>query len=121
MQEIKKHVRKRNKILQQISNKITEIDSFNVRVSNMGLTFCNNSCENFPGCVSTYRGYKFNKFILQNNQADACCLISPNIKFLISEFVIRNAEEVVIGKRYLFEESFFDLPMNSSEFLNVKI
>ena len=66
MQEIKKHVRKSNKILQQITNRITEIDSFNVGVSNMGLIFCNNSSEPFLGCVSTYRGYKFNKFIFKN-------------------------------------------------------
>lgn len=69
----------------------------------------------YPGCPS-YHGYKFDSFVLRNNLADAYCQISPDIKFRVERFVtLVNGENVVVGKRFLNCEPFFEMPMDSRE------
>lgn len=119
MQEIKKIVRKGDQILQQIYNRLAEQQHCNLQRRDCG--FVGPSIEPFPGCTSSFRGYMFDSFILNNNKRDCVCCISPGVAFLISGFGKKNNENVIIGRRYLFPKAFFTRPVNSKKVLGIVV
>lgn len=109
MQELKKNIRKPNKILQQLHNRIAEQTILSDARLNLGLV------SPFSGGNSSYRGYKFDSYILKNNVANGCCHITPDIIFNVEEFQDINGEECILGRRYQNKDAFFELPINSTD------
>jgi hypothetical protein len=119
LQEMKKVVHKPQLILQQIYNRFTERTQCNDLCQLENFLDPITGCAPFDGCHSSFRGYKFDQFILMNNECDCCCAIDNNIFFEIGEFALRNEEKIVIGRRYLSIGSFFEAPMNSLDDLGI--
>lgn len=113
LQQLRKFVRKPTQMLEQVRNRVIEMCEINDIVYNKGFLF--GTSNKFPDCTKSYKGYRFDKFVLQANRADACCQVFPDIKFEIEQFAMQNNEEVVIGRRFLEVKPFFTLPMNSEE------
>jgi hypothetical protein len=117
MQEIKSAVRKPQQILKQIYNRFIVMSRTN--------EYCKPQLVNpikdtdpFPGCHSSYGGYKFDEFVLMNNETDGCCRVSDEknraVFIEISAFSKDQADQItVIGRRYLSVASFFEKPINS--------
>lgn len=121
MQEMKKLVRKDNKILQQLFKRLSEMNSLNAETRNSGFIFRNHSNEPFPGCTSSYRGYQFDSFILQSNEKDCYCSVYPNEIIKISQFAEFHGRDVLIGRRFTISDLFFVYPMNSSDLGIIKV
>lgn len=72
--EVKKHMKNHTKILQQINNRLEEIEVINDANVVIGLigrpTARQIDQDIFPGCNSSYRGFKFGSFVLQTNIKD---------------------------------------------------
>lgn len=112
-QLLKGFVRKPTKILQQISNRMEEVKHLKNEITTSGFIFEGRPL--YPGCP-TYHGYKFDSFLLRSSMADAYCQISPDIQFRVERFVtLVNGEKIVVGRRFLKCEPFFDYPMDSRE------
>lgn len=109
LQQIKKFVGKPTTLLQQIANRMEEAHNLNNRIADAG--FITKSLADktplFPNFPS-YRGYRFDQFILRAAPADAYCQIWPNIQLRVEQFANINGEDVVIGYRFLNMELFFD-------------
>lgn len=112
MREIRKYVKKPNKILQQIHNRLFETNFLNVQSVNMG--FGERILDNdvFPGCHTSYKSFKFNSFIIKNNLRDSCCTIS-GVPVVVQGFGIVNNINVLFAKRFLNLENFFVEPVES--------
>lgn len=118
MREIRKYVKKPNKILQQIHNRLSETNTLNVKSANVG--FAERILDNdvFPGCNTSYKSFKFSSFLLKNNLRDSCCMIS-GIPVEIKGFGSINNINVVFGKPFLNMESFFIEPLDSMTCLGI--
>lgn len=119
--ELKKHVKKYSKILQQINNRVEEIEVVNEINIDIGFVGPPRprliDQDIFPGCNSSYRGFKFGSFTLQNNLRDSCCLLtSSDIPVEVQEFVIHENEEYIIGKRFTNPRNFFTEPHESMDY-----
>lgn len=70
----------------------------------------------FPGCNSSYRGFKFGAFTLRTNLKDSCCLLtSSDIPVQVQGFFTHEDEEYIIGKRFTNPRNFFTEPYASME------
>jgi hypothetical protein len=121
MQEMKNAVKKSDHILQQIYNRFSIISRTNDMASKAVLINQNKSVKvPFPGCHSSFRGYKFDEFILKNNTSDGCCLIDGDIFFEINEFTKdTTGQAMVVGRRYLEVTNFFEWPLVSLSDLGI--
>lgn len=114
-QQLQSFVRKPSGILQQISNRIEEVFRLNNRVAESGFIGKTERPQPlFPNCPS-YKGYKFDEFVLGAAPADAYCQIRPNIQLQVEQFTLLEGEKVVIGRRFQQVDSFFHSPMDSRE------
>lgn len=98
MQLIKKN-RKPSQVLQQLNNRINEINQVNLKQSN-GFS---------PKTVSL-----FDEFILTpNSPGDSYCLTKDEVPLRIEEIYVENVIEYVRGFRCLNASSFFTTPIDS--------
>lgn len=120
MREIRKYVKKPNKILQQIHNRLFETNFLNVQSVNMG--FGERILDNdvFPGCHTSYKSFKFNSFIIKNNLRDSCCMIS-GVPVEVQGFGIVNNVNVLFAKPFLNLENFFVEPVESMNTLGIML
>lgn len=119
--EIKKHVKKFTKILPQIYNRLEEIETVNEININTGFIGQPRprqiDQDIFPGCNSSYRGFKYNAFILQANLRDGCCLVtSSDIPIEIHGFIDYEGEHYMIGKKFVNPRNFFTDPHESIDY-----
>lgn len=121
MREIRKHVKKPNKVLQQIYNRLEEIEKINDEERNTG--FLGNrrpyDSDAFPGCNSSYKAFQFDSFILKDNLQDSCCMLVSGIPIQIVRFALYNGENVIFAKHFLNIRNFFDNPVQSSVHLGI--
>lgn len=113
MRELKKHVKKPSKILQQIYNRLEETNVLNQRSVNIGFEGRNFDSDTFPGCSTSYKSFQFDSFILKANLKDSCCMISGGIPVVIQGFGIINEEKVLFAKKFTKLENFFTEPVHS--------
>lgn len=118
MREIRKYVKKPNKILQQIHNRLFETNILNVQSVNVG--FGERILDNdvFPGCNTSYKSFQFNSFIIKNNLRDSCCMIS-GVPVEVQGFGIVNNVNVLFAKPFLNLENFFVEPVESMNTLGI--
>lgn len=114
LQILKKLVRKPNKILSQVHNRISEMATINRRAQELNIELSKSRVP-FPSCTSTKDEYSFNEFVLKTNRADAYCQIYPNIKFEIHQIGTNGTEDLVFGKRFRNCTPFFITPINSMD------
>lgn len=121
--EIKKHVKRPTQVLQQINNRLCEIDIVNEKKSKVGLIGRPRAYDNdfFPGCNSSYRGFKFDSFILQTNLQDSSCMTVTGIPIHIQQFVVQNDEQIFIAKQFLNIRSWFTAPVDSNAFCGIML
>lgn len=102
--EVKKHVKNHTKILQQINNRLEEIEVINDANVVIGLigrpTARQIDQDIFPGCNSSYRGFKFGSFVLQTNIKDNCCALNSNIPIEVQGFLKYEGEDYIIAKKF---------------------
>jgi hypothetical protein len=68
----------------------------------------------FPRCHTSFSDYKFNEFVLKNNESDSCCRVDKDIFIEIVEFANdKNGEKMVLGRKYTKWSSFFVDPDDS--------
>lgn len=120
MREIRKYVKKPNKILQQIHNRLFETNILNIQSVNMG--FGERILDNdvFPGCHTSYKSFQFNSFIIKNNLRDSCCFIS-GVPVEVQGFGIVDNVNVLFAKRFLNLENFFVEPLESMNSLGIML
>lgn len=112
LQILKKLVRKPNKILSQVFNRISEMGAINRQALELNIELSNSRVP-FSSCTSTKDEYSFNEFILKPNRADAYCQIFPDVKFEIHQIGTNGTEDLVFGKRFQNCKPFFTSPINS--------
>lgn len=120
--ELKKHVKKPSKILQQIYNRIEEINIVNeknVDVNRLIGTARQVDNDIFPGCNSSYKGFQYGSFILKSNVRDSSCLLSSGIPIQIQWFTIVDGAVKIIAKKFLNQRNFFTEPLQSSRDLGI--
>lgn len=122
--ELKKHVKKPSKVLQQIYNRIEEINIINEKNVNVnGLIGVARQVDNdiFPGCNSSYKGFKYGSFILKNNLRDSSCLHSSGVPLQIQWFTRVNGAVKIIAKKFLNPRNFFTEPQESLKDLGIML
>lgn len=121
MREIRKLVKKPNKILQQIHNRLEEIEFINDTSRTVGFVGNPQPYDNdfFPGCNSSYRAFQFDSFILKNNLQDSCCMLRSGIPIFIQRFALYNDERVVFARHFSNIRDFFEAPVESGRYLGV--
>lgn len=119
--KLKNLVRKSNKPLQQLVNRIIERSKQPATVvqlnpMNKGTTFKLFGAHHEGPMITGLNGDQFNRCLLRNfclaiNVPNPCCVITDsNDVILIENFVQEfDGKTVVIGKKYLICENFFDL------------
>lgn len=121
--ELKKHVKKPSKVLQQIYNRIEEINKINVKNVNVGLIGQARAVDNdiFPGCNSSYKGFQYDSFILKNNLRDSSCFHSSGAPLQIQRFTIVDGSVKIIAKKFLNPRNFFTEPVESLNALGIML
>lgn len=121
MREIKKYIRKPNQILQQISKRLEEINVINDIKNPIGFVGRPRAFDSdtFPGCTLSYKGFKFDTFVLKNNLSDSCCMLNNGDAIEVQMFGKINNEQVVFAKKFANLRNFFTYPMESAGGLGI--
>lgn len=121
MREIRKLVKKPNLILQQIHNRLEEIELVNDTNRKLGFIGNPQRYDNdiFPGCNSSFRAFQFDSFILKNNLQDSCCMLVSGTPIKIERFALYDDERVVFARHFLNVRNFFEAPVQSGMHLGV--
>lgn len=121
MREIKKHIKKPGKILQQMYNRLEETDQLNQKTKHVGFVGRPLDRDNFPGCNTSYKSFQYDSFILKSNLKDSCCMLSSGIPIEVQGFGVVNEENVLFGKHFENLENFFTEPIESMNNLGVML
>lgn len=119
LNEIKSHIRKRSHVLQQLHNRLQELNAINYLMENSD---GRGAIQPFPGNTRSYHGFKFDEFTIKDNKADSCCKIktkSEEFPFLVKRVQEHNGIMHVLGQRYINLESFSDVIANSAEIVGI--
>jgi len=103
LQQVKRCVKKPNKILEQVEKKMS------VYINNEE-TFTGEKTDRFGNIIK----YTFNNFILTSKMPNNICCVQQNIPFKISKFERINDACFIVGHRFSNSGSFFDSPILSS-------
>lgn len=121
--ELKKHVKNPTKILQQMNNRIEEIEiinDVNVNIGYIGRARPRLINEDiFPGCNSSYRAFKFGSFILNSKIKDNCCLLNSNIPIEVQGFFDYEGESFIIAKKFVNPRNYYTEPFESMDFMGI--
>lgn len=106
MQVLKKMIRKPNKILEQLNNRVAELKF--VEKNDVKLGFIGKN---------RITGYQFTNFALKTtNVADCCCMIAGGIPVMVTCI---SGNKTATFQRYQRVESFFTNPVNSLNDLGI--
>lgn len=121
MREVRKLVKKPNRVLQQIHNRLEEIEFINDTNRNVGFVGNPQPYDNdiFPGCNSSYRAFQFDSFILKSNLRDSCCMLHSGIPIIVERFALYNDERVVFARHFFNIRDFFEAPVQSGRYLGI--
>lgn len=121
MREIKKLIKKPQQVLQQLYRRFAEIEAINETNRTQGLIGNERQFENdiFPGCNTSYKGFKYDAFVLQTNLQDSCCMLSSGIAVEIQEFTIHNGENVMLARKFYNICDFFTDVVSSKDVLGI--
>lgn len=117
MSVIKRMIKKKNKILQQLSKRLEEMSGANERQTVMGVQGAPRpfNSDLFPGCTNSFKAFQFNGFILKSNLADSCCMLDSGEAIQITRFCRNdNGDNIVIAKLFINARNFFTDPVPSS-------
>lgn len=121
--ELKKDIKSPTKILQQMHNRIEEINivnEINVEIGYVGRQRPRLIDQDiFPGCNSSYRGFKYGSFTIETNIRDSCCLLNSNVPIEVKEFFNYNGEDFIVAKKFVNARDFFTEPLQSSTYLGI--
>lgn len=124
MMFIKKLVRKGDKPLQQIINRISErtIIDFDSNSSNFSDT-CKKEHSQGPVIdrsldVKQYEQIYLNDFFLSLKEVDNCCMLKDKSVVVIKNVIVHDKNTKIIGQRFLVIENFYMSPCESSK-LNI--
>jgi len=123
MQTIKKMLRKAEKPLQQLYNRISEINTELITVDNESTypIFKKKFLEILPAnCSRAHRTIQFKNFILTTKKPDNCCYLKDNTIVVIKHICYNRNTPVIIGRKFLTKNSLPLYPC-SSENMNVYI
>lgn len=120
MNEIKKLIRKPNKILPQIHNRLEELNNINEKkhLGFFGPARPFNS-DTFPGCTCSYKSFKYDAFILQNNLRDSAARLKNGTPIEVQAFAKYNGEDVIFAKKFQNLRNFFINPVESIAVLGI--
>lgn len=111
-------IKKKNKILQQLSKRLEEMSVANEKITVLGFQGAPRpfNSDHFPGCTNSYKSFQFDSFILKSNLADSCCMLNSGEPIQIERFCTdENGNKVVIAKKFQNVRDVFAEPVPSSE------
>lgn len=117
MSVINRMIKKKNKILQQVSKRLEEMSVANEKQTVLGVQGAPRpfNSDHFPGCTNSFKAFQFDKFMLKSNLADSCCMMSSGEAIQIERFFRdANGENLVFAKKFLNARDVFDEPVPSS-------
>lgn len=117
MSVINRMIKKKNKILQQLSKRLEEMSEANETHSVLGFQGPRRpfNSDLFPGCTNSYKAFKFDTFTLKSNLADSCCMLNSLDPIQIVRFCRdETGSEVVIAKQFQNARDVFAEPVPSS-------
>lgn len=110
-------IKKKNKILQQLSKRLEEMSVANQTQPVLGFQGDPRpfNSDHFPGCTNSYKSFKFDAFTLKSNLADSCCALNSGEPIQVVRFCRDDTgAEVVICKKFVNPRDFFVEPCPSS-------
>lgn len=125
MMFIKKLVRKGDKPLQQIVNRISELTNRCLNETEVNIYPKLKSehsrgpvIENSSLDIKQYEKIHFKTFLLSLDEADNCCVLKDNSIVIIKNIIVHDQQIKIIGKTFLSLENFYTSPCESSK-LNI--
>ncbi|XP_036146914.1 uncharacterized protein LOC118646990 [Monomorium pharaonis] len=122
LQQIKKIMRKNDKPLQQLSNRISEIrNSVTVETVERIETYklgkqCYNGCLINDCTAPMYKKIQFQYFTITTKAPNNCCIMKDESIVIVSNICHRNNRIVIIGKTLKNGKPFFNSPAPSTCF-----
>ncbi|XP_039306751.1 uncharacterized protein LOC120358099 [Solenopsis invicta] len=129
LQEIKKIVRKSDKPLQQISNRVSElrrncvtveiidrINTYKLRRECYNGLLINDCRPPMYYCVQKYTKIQFQHFTITTKAPNNCCIMKDDSIVMVENICHRNNSIVIIGKLAKNGKSFFNSPAPSTCF-----
>lgn len=122
MKELKKMLRKSEKPLSQLNNRINER-----AITKCKSNFNNSNIINIPlllhpdgrnmplGCVNSHKSMKFAKYLLTTNSADNCCYLKDGSVFCIEYIDYKDNIPIVVGKKFCDLQSIAMYSCNSQD------
>lgn len=115
-------IKKKNKILQQLSKRLEEMSVANEKKTILGHQGTPRpfNTDLFPGCTNSFKSFQFDAFILKSNLQDSCCMLNSGEAIQIERFCTNgNGDEFVVAKMFLNPRDFFTDPVPSSTVLGI--
>lgn len=121
MRVIRKMIRKPNQIIQQLHKRSSEIEELNKIPEEVGFVGRPRPFDNdrFPECHTSYKGFRFDAFVLNNNINDNACMLSNGISVEVQGFGNYNGDQVIFARPYVNIRNFFTYPVVSSDGLGI--
>uniref|UniRef100_A0A1B0CQG4 Transposase domain-containing protein n=2 Tax=Lutzomyia longipalpis TaxID=7200 RepID=A0A1B0CQG4_LUTLO len=114
LQHIKKLIKRKSKILEQLYNRIWEERKF-AETSPPDTKLSNRIKSKYYGCGMAFKSCQYNKFSFNINDSDSFAMIHGNIPVRIVEFQKEDENIVVVARRYIDPEPIDGFPINSLE------
>jgi hypothetical protein len=119
LNELKRHIRKKTDILQQLHNRLFELQAINQLMETKQFS---GPFQPFPGNAKSFQGYKFDEFTIKINDADNCVKIqdgTDEFPFLITQIFDNDGTNSVKGHRFSYLEPFRTFPFDTAELLGI--
>lgn len=122
MQVLKNKLRKHEKPLEQIINRIKEMEVINFKNRNKSVSCPLFEKKHFDGPIfpnqfseSQYKQLTFKNYSLTTSEPNNCCCLNDGTIVLIKNFANINSKSFVFGHRYLTKTPYYEKPCESSE------
>lgn len=120
MKQLKRHLHKHGKPLQQLANRMAEAQSAASEVPcRQHDLIPRQPCENGPllptCCLPCFKTLKYQNFVLGIEEPDNCCMQGEHIIIARNIASMRGTEEIcIIGQEFLHKKDFYAHPFESS-------
>lgn len=121
MQTLKKQIRKQEKPLQQLVNRVQEQNMLNRTKGFITFPICNKNhfngpILNYPNSCLQYMEIKFKYFSLGLSEANNCCSLDNGTIICVKNIIqSNNNQSFLIGEEFLIKENVYTQPCESSE------
>lgn len=120
--EVKKYTRQPTHILQQVYKRLEETENLNqCNAEMLGFVGETRPIDNdlFPGCNTSYKGFKYNSFLLKTKESDSYCMLHSGDSVQVCGFIENDGENLMLGKVFSNTRSFFEAPVDSASNLGI--